>query len=443
MAVPVSHSSSEFYAWKIFAVSQSGRRADSIFYLNSLFYLPVIKFYTFYVSAVLILVFSNLILLTKILERFKNNNTNYTSYLCLLFLLFINIFFYRIQEHGTDRSAQILILILFLYLIEFINFEKDFEKNLVKLFILMGLIISLKALYLQYSIILFAIIYILIKEKKTFLIIDTLKNKFFWLFLILVLNVIFVYLINTGCLIYPLSFTCFDNFSWSLGSAEAIKMNIHYENWSKGGMTPNSKVKNPAEHIQNFNWVSNWIDIYFFNKVSDFILGMVLAIILLTTVFYKKNKIKFKINKNILPIILIVVIFLLEWFYNHPALRYGGYCLIVILVFFPFSIFLERYDNSISEKKKKFLILISIIFLVFFVRNISRINDEMIKYSYKPVTETNYKLGDLHFRLDVKFKKLIKNYKLCKNKKDDCNLDLEPQVREFFKNRYVFIKSIK
>ena len=143
---------------------------------------------------------------------------------------------------------------------------------------------------------------------------------------------------------------------------------------------------------------------------------MVLAMILLTTVFYKKNKIKFKINKNIFLIILIFVIFLLEWFYNHPALRYGGYCLIAILVFFPFSIFLERYDNSI-KKKKKFLILVSI-FLVFFVRNISRINDEMIKYSYKPVTETNYKLGDLHFRLDVKFKKLINNYKLCKNKKD-------------------------
>ena len=63
-----------------------------------------------------------------------------------------------------------------------------------------------------------------------------------------------------------LSFTCFDNFSWSLGSAEAIKMNIHYENWSKGGMTPNSKVENPAEHIQNFNWVS--ISNQYFNSIS-------------------------------------------------------------------------------------------------------------------------------------------------------------------------------
>ena len=34
-------------------------------------------------------------------------------------LLFINIFFYRISEHGTDRSAQILILILIVELYEF------------------------------------------------------------------------------------------------------------------------------------------------------------------------------------------------------------------------------------------------------------------------------------------------------------------------------------
>ena len=30
-----------------------------------------------------------------------------------LSILFINIFFYRIAEHGTDRSAQILIFLLF------------------------------------------------------------------------------------------------------------------------------------------------------------------------------------------------------------------------------------------------------------------------------------------------------------------------------------------
>ena len=90
------------------------RTPSSIFYLNSLFYLPFVKYFTFNISAVLFLIFSNLILLFEIIQRFKNKNVNYISYLCLLFFIFINIFFYRIQEHGADRSAQILVLILFL-----------------------------------------------------------------------------------------------------------------------------------------------------------------------------------------------------------------------------------------------------------------------------------------------------------------------------------------
>ena len=39
--------------------------------------------------------------------------------------------------------------------------------------------------------------------------------------------------------------------------------------------------------------------------------------------------------------------------YNHPALRYGGYCLMVIILSYPFSIFFESYKNNPKEIKKK------------------------------------------------------------------------------------------
>ena len=76
---------------------------------------------------------------------------------------------------------------------------------------------------------------------------------------------------------------------------------------------------------------------------------------------------------------IMFLFFFIEWFYNHPALRYGGYCLITILFFFPFSFFLEKYENSLREKKYKFIILICLVFIVFIGRNISRINDEVEK----------------------------------------------------------------
>ncbi len=350
-------------------------------------------------------------------------------------------FFYRIQEHGVDRSAQILVLILTLYLLSLINFDKNFEKNLIKIFIVSGIIISLKALYLLYLAVSIPIIYIFFKEKKFFYILHIFKNKFFWLFILLLSNVLLVYFINTGCLIYPATSTCFENFSWSLSLAEVEKMNIHYEAWSKGGKNPNFVVENPAQHIEFFNWVPLWIEIYFFNKVSDFILGLIFLVIFITIIFYKKSRLLVNINKNSYYIIFFILVFFFEWFYNHPSLRYGGYCLIAILLFFPFSIFLSRYNNSIKELKFKFILIICIAITIFIGRNISRIYDEMDKYNYKPLYSSNYKVEKIHFRIDDQFNNLIRNFTSCESNEFTCQPDLNPKMKKKFKNTIIFISD--
>ena len=38
----------------------------------------------------------------------------------------------------------------------------------------------------------------------------------------------------------------------------------------KGGATPNFVVDQRDEYISNLNWLGNWINVYFFNKVSDY-----------------------------------------------------------------------------------------------------------------------------------------------------------------------------
>ena len=53
------------------------RTPSSIFYLNSLFYLPYIEYYLHHMGAILILGFSNIILIANIknyLDRKENNN---------------------------------------------------------------------------------------------------------------------------------------------------------------------------------------------------------------------------------------------------------------------------------------------------------------------------------------------------------------------------------
>ena len=75
--------------------------------------------------------------------------------------------------------------------------------------------------------------------------------------------ILFTYFINSGCLIYPIKFSCFENLSWSIPLLEVSQMNDWYKLWSKAGAGPNFRVENPEIYIQGFNWVSNWIDNYF------------------------------------------------------------------------------------------------------------------------------------------------------------------------------------
>ena len=66
-------------------------------------------------------------------------------------------------------------------------------------------------------------------------------------------------------------------------------MNQWYNLWSKAGATPNFIVDNPEEYLKNFQWISSWIDLYFFNKVFDYILGLLVLLLLTFAVLFKST----------------------------------------------------------------------------------------------------------------------------------------------------------
>ena len=416
------------------------RTPSSIFYLNSLFYLPIIKYYFFHMGAVMIMGFSSLILLEYITAKLNKKNSDIIFFLSLIGFIFINIFFYRISEHGTDRSAQILIFLLIIELIIFINADDEFRENSTKFFVLLILIISLKSFYILYLILLFPVFYYFIKNKKINYFYDFLKNPFFYLSVLIFMFILLINFFNSGCLVYPVRLTCFENFSWTIPLQEVSYMNNWYEQWAKGGAGPNFRVDNPEIYIQKFNWVANWISVYFFNKVSDFLYGIIFLGLVLLTIFYSKNSKVCKHYKGINLVYFILVILFVEWFYNHPALRYGGYPLIALLLFLPIAQHLSKknYLNLNMNIRAYFLIFLTLSVFVF--RNVNRLYDEHEKYKYKPVKKINYHVDKSYFRIQNTFDDIIKINKGCINQLDYCDKHKDFNMTKKF-NRIIFFRK--
>ena len=126
---------------------------------------------------------------------------------------------------------------------------------------------------------------------------------------------------------------------------------------------------------------------------------------------YKKKKkiysgkIKFKL------FYLFILLFCLEWFYNHPALRYGGYSILALVFFIPVSIYLSSFNNKVVDLGKKLKILVLLTFIIFVSKNINRIYDEKLKYGYQVFNEPYFYLDKSAFRTDIQIKKILEQNK--------------------------------
>ena len=401
------------------------RTPSSIFYINSLFYLPFIKYHSFNFAAVIILIFSNIILLKKVGIIYSNNffsfkkkidNKNILVFFSLLSFIFINIFFYRIGEHGTDRSAQILVMLLIIEIIESFN-RKSYDNFLnLKIFTLLIFIISLKAFYILYLILLLPLYLNYYKYfKSNFYLLKNLLSGYLIFYVLIFLLILSSYFFSTGCLLYPIEITCFDTLGWSIPGNQVEQMNQWYQQWSKAGAGPGFRVDDPQVYIEKFNWLSNWIDKYFFNKVSDFLFGIIFLAIVIIISFRKSNKSKtiFKIQKNYIFLYGIILILFFEWFYNHPALRYGGYNLIAIIIFLPISVYLSSKNIKFNNYKFTSSVLIILTVIIFSGRNMHRIYKEHVLYGYNPLIKPFYKVNESYFREYTNLKNLIYDYNKC------------------------------
>ena len=356
---------------------------SSIFYFISLLYFPVIKYYLFNAHSLLILIFSSVIFLDNFFFK-KEEKNNFINILSLFLFTFVNIIFSNLSGYGSDRAGQIVVFIIFIIFFD-ILFKKSILVDNVKVFlVLIFYVVTIKSYFFIY-ILLLLLMYLEIKKYYSYNIL--LKNFYFLFFLSSYLLLYFsVNLANTGCIIFPLRITCFSNLFWSVSLDGVSSLNHWFELWSKAGATPNYIVENKIEYVQNFNWVSNWINNYFIGKGTDTLAAIIAIVVIFILIFsFNKNKIKKqKFSKTFFYLYCFLILFLFVWFNKHPDLRYGGYAIFVLIFFIPASIYLYKFNNFSKKNNILIFFIVLIIISTFNIRNYVRIVSEFKRNdSYK------------------------------------------------------------
>ena len=182
---------------------------SSIFFLNSLFFFPIIKYYLFHVTGLLTLIFFNLVCFQNIIKKINSKIINPINLLYLIFFFYVNIKFSRIAEYGTDLQGQLLLIIVFIKVVElfFVNKNlKNYKFEIRFIILIIVYVISIKS-YFIINLILIPILIYAIGYKFFFKSI----NLFYVNSLILIGSIPLLFnFFYTGCFLYPLTFTCFE-----------------------------------------------------------------------------------------------------------------------------------------------------------------------------------------------------------------------------------------
>ena len=419
---------------------------SSLFFLNSTFYLPYIKYFSFHFSALYFLIFFNFFLFKEIFSR---NSNEILKYLWLFALIFFNLSFNRIAEYGTDKVGQLLIVLLVIKTLQITCFEKR-ETSLQNILLIIPLIafcMTLKTYFLPYILIGLTIFFFNSKILKT------LKFIFFSKSFLIFASTLFIYFahhfISTGCLISPISFTCFgDYLNWALDKDHYQRLANWLEQWSKAGAGPNFRVENPLTYIQNFNWVSRWFEYYFMEKVKDQLL-ILITTFLVTFLIFKKFNIKSEtsnISKEFLFFYLIIMVIFFIWFTNHPQLRYGGYSILFLIISIPLALLFDKFESK-KFFTKKFKFIVIIIIIIFNLKNIDRINNEIQRTDhYKFDNFPFFSIIEKEFVSETTSSGLIiyKTQGHCWNTPSPCVQSMEKlKLNSIKKNGYFFIYSNK
>jgi len=436
-------------------------------YLSSVFHNTILG-----VNGIL---FVNPVILVLFLVFFFNNLVKESQpilkffSLVILFSIFVEM--NRNSELGNDAPGY---LFYFYLIYSFIrsNLDASYKNERFKFLSLISVFcFFIKSLYI------FALaipLFIFVKERLYLKIYNYFNIASFVLIAWFIKN-----LIITGCLIYPLNFTCSDKLSWysSESKFEISAKNtsqfseLHSKGWPDFNENKQyylnyvDQLSDKNNFLKNFNWLDEYFNqgrIYNITKKIDFLIP-VLILFLLTSFFKLKKNIRknfIKLNRGLskfnykfllyssLAFTIIVLIKL-------PDARYFfGYLLVSI-----FLIIIYFIDTKFLFLKKKFSIpniFLIILFSIFLFKNSVKIisHSESVSplpnlYSDKPIFDFRMKTIDDNnvfniYYTDNSYSKFASE-RLCTYHKSPCiqNRSILDQFNIEKVNGYFILKLLK
>ena len=302
-------------------------------------------------------------LILNFISQIYNYNKNRNYNLHFFYLLFVSIYIFykmnRYSEYGNDAPAH---FIFFYLLSEILKNKNKTIDDILYYSILVLFIITNKITLILSFLLIFPLLKTLnlkkiILNKKTYLLIC-------FLFLWLLKN-----LLTTGCLIYPIKKTCYDNLSWA-DLKEIENISLDSEVWSKGWPEyTNFQIKNdlPIESnkfLEKFNWVKFWSMKHFkyiLKIILPYIIFILLFFLILKIFLHKKNYHESKNNYFAIFTLFLLFTSIIFWFVKSPIYRYGYSYIVSFLSLFSAIIFYKYFS------KYNFKNIINIFFIIFFI----------------------------------------------------------------------------
>lgn len=409
----------------------------------------------------LVFFFNNLVKESQPILKFFN--------LVILFSIFVEM--NRNSELGNDAPGY---LFYFYLIYSFIrsNLDASYKNERFKFLSLISVFcFFIKSLYI------FALaipLFIFVKERLYLKIYNYFNIASFVLIAWFIKN-----LIITGCLIYPLNFTCSDKLSWysSESKFEISAKNtsqfseLHSKGWPDFNenkqyyLDYKDQLSDKNNFLKNFNWLDEYFNqgrIYNITKKIDFLIP-VLILFLLTSFFKLKKNIRknfIKLNRGLSKfnykfLIYSSLAFTIIVLIKLPDARYFfGYLLVSI-----FLIIIYFIDTKFLFLKKKFSIpniFLIILFSIFLFKNSVKIisHSEIVSplpnlYSDKPIFDFRTKTIDDNnvfniYYTDNSYSKFASE-RLCTYHKSPCiqNRSILDQFNIEKVNGYFILKLLK